>query len=83
MISNGQKKLIRRYSPHRDLYPDEFYDLTIDPIEARNLIDNPASQNEIMELSIALEDNFRRFEDPLKSVKNLLNERPCNASGRW
>ncbi|AWT59560.1 MAG: Arylsulfatase [Candidatus Moanabacter tarae] len=83
MISNGKKKLIRRYSPHSDRYPDEFYDLTVDPIETTNLIDTPSYQNEIMDLSIVLENNFSQFEDPLKSVKNLQNQRPCNASGRW
>ena len=83
MISDGRKKLIRRYPPHRDRYLDEFYDLTLDPSESRNLFDLTSSQPDIVELSSAFEEHFPQFEDPRKSVKNLLNQPPCNASGRW
>ncbi len=83
MISDGRRKLIRRYPPHRGRYSDEFYDLPRDPRESRNRIDEGASQDDISALSSVFEDQFSRFEDPLKSVRNLLNQPPCNASGRW
>ena len=70
MAHDGRYKLIRRYPEG----PDELFDLTQDPRETRNRIDDPELEPVISCLDEAMTEYFTRYEDPQKSglrVKEL------------
>ena len=83
MISNLVHKLVRRFPPHQGVYPDEYINLSIDPRESANRIDDSASQSEIARLDTLLEDHFIRYEIPEKSARNMQSQPPCNGSEPW
>ena len=59
-IRNPQWKLIKRL----DEFPDEFYDLSNDPKEYKNLINNPAYQEMIAAMNQRLENFFNTYANP-------------------
>jgi arylsulfatase A-like enzyme len=44
---------------------DELYDLASDPLERRNLIDDPTRREPLAELRALLADHLRRQQDPV------------------
>lgn len=60
MIRNQEWKLVLRY-PYG---PDEFFHLTQDPEETRNLIEDPSCQSHILKMRAELESWFLRYSDP-------------------
>lgn len=60
MIRSEQYKYIHRY-PYG---PDEFYDLTKDPNEEHNLIDDPQMEQTILQMRRQMEQWFNRYADP-------------------
>jgi len=73
-IRTERAKLIRRYPGPNGTYPDEFYDLTEDPRERENRIDDPRYHDLVAELSERLEAHFRQFEIPERSGKNIATQ---------
>ena len=63
--------------------PFDHCDLSIDPRETFNRIDDPLWQGEIASLGNRLDEHFQRFEDPQRSGKNILAQPLCNASALW
>lgn len=60
MIRTSDRKYVHRH-PHG---PHELYDLTVDPHERVNLVDDPARAGELARLRRMLHEWFRRHADP-------------------
>ncbi len=67
MIRTADKKLIVRYPGPNGHWPDEFYDMAIDPRERTNRIDDPAYATIIAELRQRIETHFTQYEDPART----------------
>lgn len=79
---DGQK-LIRRYEGPNGRFPDEFYDLTQDPRERRNLIEDPAWQSQIAELDSRMESWFQQRETAAASGINVVQRLSFNRQEPW
>ncbi len=60
MIRTGSEKYVHRYPDG----PNEFYDLSADPEETSNEIDNPVFRDSIDRLRAELEEWFARYTEP-------------------
>lgn len=83
MIRTPTHKLIRRYPGPNGHFPDEFYDLIVDPRERHNRIDDPIHKPLISDLSSRLERHFDQYEIPDRSGRDIANRIPANTAGCW
>lgn len=83
MIRTREAKLIRRYPGPNGHFRDEYFDLTRDPREHHNAIDDPAYAEAIDKLSKKLDDYFARYENPEKSGVNIALQPKCNNHHPW
>lgn len=83
MLRTERYKLIRRYTPHADRYPDELYDLISDPHETHNRIDDPSLNGIKLVLDALIEAYFARYEDPSHSAKRILEQPIANPNEPW
>ncbi|MFF2327353.1 MULTISPECIES: sulfatase-like hydrolase/transferase [unclassified Streptomyces] len=74
MIRTKDRKYVHRY-PHG---PHELYDLTADPGEKRNLVDEPTHSAERIELAARLDAWFAEYVDPAQDGARL----PVTGSGQ-
>lgn len=61
MVSKDRIKLVRRYPGPNGTFADELYNLSEDPRETRNVIENPRYLSLLRELDTELEQHFARY----------------------
>jgi arylsulfatase A-like enzyme len=83
MIRTDRYKLIVRYRPHAETFPDELYDLREDPRETTNQISDPEQAGTVRELRARLEAHFTRYEEPERSGRNILALPVHNPDEPW
>lgn len=83
MLRTARYKLVRHYAPHAGRYPDELYDLAVDPGETRNQITDSARADVVRELDARLEAHFARYERPDRSAKAILDQPVFNPAEPW
>lgn len=83
MIRTPSAKLIRRWPSKVAHYPDEFYDLSKDPQETRNAIDDPSHCGTIHELTATLDAFFDRYGDSETAGTNMATIRKHNPRDPW
>ncbi len=83
MVRSETGKLIRRYPGPNGHFRDEYYDLTIDPRETKNLIEGEESQSQIRTLSKKLDAFFAEFEDDQRSGLRVAEGPRLNGSEPW
>lgn len=83
MIRTPSHKLIVRYPGPNGHFPDELYDLELDPRETTNRIDDPAYRQIRAELRHRLETLSTRYEVPSRSGRHIASQPRCNPSEPW
>jgi arylsulfatase A-like enzyme len=83
MIRTGRHKFIRRYRGPNGRFSDELYDLSADPLETTNLIDDPAQAAAIAALGKRLDDYFAEYEIPGRSGVDVGERPPANPCEIW
>lgn len=83
MARNERFKLIRRRPFGGVGFPDELYDLQTDPRETVNCYDQPAHQDTIRDLSVALDRYFSNYTVSGHSGWELENQSECNSGTPW
>lgn len=83
MIRTRQYKLICRYPGPNGHWPDQLYDLTSDPREEINRIDDPGLAEIRDGLAGQLEAYFDQYERPEKSGKRIADQIYCNSWQPW
>lgn len=83
MIRSQTAKLIRRYPGPNGHFKDEFYDLSSDPRETQNVIDDPTHQQVIVQLDSAMNAHFVKVELPECSGLNFDRIHPHNSDEPW
>ncbi|NQT59269.1 MAG: sulfatase [Bacteroidetes bacterium] len=66
----SNQKAFDFYSARR--YTEELYDLTVDPAEMNNLVDNPAYRTTLNEMQAALDVHLKATNDPFRYLRNDL-----------
>ena len=67
MIRTNEWKYVHRYPEG----PCELYDMVNDPVERRNLIEDPGQKKRVKDLKGRLEEWFDRYSEPEKNGKDL------------
>ncbi len=83
MIRTAAAKLILRYPGPNGYFPDEFYDLALDPRESVNRIADPACAAQIAALTSRLNAYFVRYESPARSGRHIADQPTCNDWQPW
>jgi arylsulfatase A-like enzyme len=83
MIRNADSKLIVRNLVANRRYPDEFYDLSQDPRETRNVIDEPGCAATVACLRERLARYFERWETPANSGWDVSRLPRFNPEEAW
>lgn len=76
-------KLIRRYPGPNGQFPDEFYDLTVDPRETRNLIADPTYEEQMQALDDRLHEWFMAHEVEGCEGTGVGEREPFNTNEPW
>lgn len=83
MARTARQKLIRRYPGPNGHFSDEYYDLSHDPRETVNLINEPTRQQEIERLDQSLTNYFRRYSNAERSGLNVAARPAFNRYEPW
>lgn len=83
MIRTPNAKLIRRAPTKVTSFPDEFYDLSNDPRETNNVINQPQYAQTIQHFDQHLNQFFHQFADPDRAGTNMASIYPHNTNDPW
>lgn len=83
MVRTESHKLIRRYPNKVTRWPDEFYDLSKDPDENRNVIGDAQYGEVIRRMDSILGEHFSKYAVPAVEGTNMATIRKHNFSDPW
>ncbi len=83
MIRTNTQKLIRRFPGPNGQFDDEFYDLSTDPHERVNRINDASFSSIIGELTGRLNEYFLRYEEPSLAGRDIASQPVCNPWQPW
>jgi len=83
MIRTKSHKFICRYPGPNGHFGDELYDLTVDPRERHNVINDPINMERLADLRRRLDGYFAQYEAPQRSGRHVALQPQAGAVEPW